>query len=123
MSIENNAESATDLAIRIEAAVRAVSGVSAVYSALPTVSRTVRELASGTAAVPLVAITQTADSLAVTVNVGVGVGDGDGTGQAPVTAAAVAAAVRRALETSEIGADLLQLRDADVTVRVSRIHD
>lgn len=103
------------LVIAIESAVRAVPGVTTVYSALPPVARSALQLTSGAVTVPLVALVRTGPDVAVTVNVGVGTAS-TGSRQAPVTAAAVAAAARVAL-------DAAGLPDAEVAVRVSRVHD
>jgi len=110
-------EAVTDeeIVIAIETAVRSVTGVTTVYSALPPVARSARQLTSGAVAVPLVALTRKGADVAVTVNVGVGT-SATGNGQAPVTAAAVAAAVRVVLDAAGVP-------DAEVAVRVSRIHD
>ena len=100
-----------ELAALVETVARTVAGVTTVYSALPPIARSARQLTSGESSVPLVAVTRTAGTLTVTVNVGV-----TGDGQAPITAAAVAAAIRAALAAND-------LDTAQVAVRVSRIHD
>jgi len=100
-----------ELAALVEKVARRVAGVTTVYSALPPIARSARQLTSGESDIPLVAVTRAAETIAVTVNVGV-----TGDGQAPITAAAVAAAIRA--ELAAIGQDTAQ-----VAVRVSRIHD
>jgi len=100
-----------DLAARVETAARTVPGVITVYSALPPLARSARQLTSGDNSVPLVAVSRQDGTLTVTVNVGV-----TGSGQAPITAAAVASAVRSLLTEPDT-------ESAQVLVRVSRIHD
>lgn len=95
----------TALAQQLEAVVRALPGVVALYSMHPAVVRSAREIVAG--AEPLVTVSQQGDSLRVSVSVGVDAGS-----QAPVTAAGVAAAIRAALPAGT---------EADVIVRVGRV--
>ena len=95
----------TALAQQLEAVVRAIPGVVALYSMQPAVVRSAREIVA--AAEPLVSVSQQADSLRISVSVGV-----DAASQAPVTAAGVAAAIRAALPPGT---------EADVMVRVGRV--
>jgi len=99
-----------ELAILIETAVRGVDGVATVYSALPPLARSARQLTAGTATLPLVALARKDGLLTVTVNVGVSAP------QAPATASAAAIAVRTVLDAAGIP-------DAEVAIRVSRVHD
>ena len=94
-----------ELAAVLEPLVRAVDGVSTVYSSLPALAQSAKQITSGADAVPLIAIDRASGAVTVTVNVGV-----SGAAQAPATAAAVAAAVRAAVGV-----------DAEVVVRVSRV--
>jgi hypothetical protein len=96
------------LAASIDDAVRAVAGVTAVYSASPVAVQTARAAITGGGA-PLSAISSTETGLSVVVSVGV-----TPSVQAPVTALSVARAVREM-----IGGTV----DADVSVRISRITD
>jgi len=96
-----------ELAAVLEPLVRDVAGVSAVYSSLPLLAQSAKQITRGADAAPLIAIDRSSTAVTVTVNVGV-----SGSAQAPATAAAVAAAVRAA-----VGAD------AEVVVRVSRVLD
>ena len=97
-----------ELAARLEAVVRSVEGVSSLFSHSPHVVQSVRAIAAGGSAVPLVEVTATPDGLTVRVSVGV-----SSTQQAPRTAAAIAEAVRTELDGTPI---------ADLRVRVSRIE-
>lgn len=99
-----------ELALLIETAVRGVDGVATVYSALPPLARSALQLTAGTAPLPLVALTRKDGVLTVTVNVGVS------SIQAPPTAAAAATATHAVL-------DAAGLPNAEVIVRVSRVHD
>jgi len=96
-----------ELAAVLEPLVRGVAGVSTVYSSLPLLAQSAKQITRGADAAPLIAIDRSSTAVTVTVNVGV-----SGSAQAPATAAAVAAAVRAA-----VGAD------AEVVVRVSRVLD
>jgi len=96
-----------ELAAVLEPLVRGVAGVSTVYSSLPLLAQSAKQITRGADAAPLIAIDRSSTAVTVTVNVGV-----SGSAQAPATAAAVAAAVRDA-----VGAD------AEVIVRVSRVLD
>ena len=99
-----------ELAMLIETAVRGVNGVATVYSALPPLARSARQLTAGTSALPLVALARKDGLLTVTINVGVSAP------QAPATAAAAAAAAHTALVAAGVA-------DAEVIVRISRVHD
>ena len=95
----------TDLTVLIESAVRAVPGVVSLYSADPSLVRSVKELALRTES--LIAITGAADAPIITISVGV-----DPAAAAPSTAATIAHAVHAALPAG---------LDAEVVVRVSRV--
>ena len=99
-----------ELAAAIEVAVRGVAGVATVYSALPPLARSARQLTAGTSTLPLVALARRDGALTVTINVGVGAP------QAPATASAAALAARTVLDAAGAA-------DAEVVVRVSRVHD
>lgn len=95
----------TDLAHQIEAAVRAVPGVIALYAVDPAIVRSVRELAAGP--VSLVDISGPVESPRISVSVGVAAVRG-----APTTAATVGDAIRDALPAGLA---------AEIAVRVSRV--
>ena len=97
-----------DLTARLEAVVRAVEGVSSLFSHSPQVVQSMRAIAAGGSAVPLVEVSSTPEGLVVRVSVGVRARQ-----QAPRTAAAIADAVRNELGDTPI---------ADLRVRVSRIE-
>lgn len=116
MTTELSTETLATLGDRLDAVVRGVPGVVALYSATPAVLHAVTQLALGSnTAASLVRVTTTDTGIEILASVGV-----DPESQAPATAAAVASAIRAALAdgaaaTSADGAEAL------VNVRVSRV--
>ena len=95
------------IARELDAVVRSVEGVAAVFSSTPAVVNAVTQLALGPAATTLVAVRQVEDGLAIVASIGV-----HPDARAPAVAAAVAEAI-----TERVGAAI----PSTVTVRVSRV--
>ena len=92
-------------AIDLDAVVRALPGVTGLYSTAPVVVRSVREIAVRSE--PLVSISGPTDAPIISVSVGV-----DSSAGAPATAASIARAIHAALPPGV---------RAEVSVRVSRV--
>ena len=95
----------SDLALTLDAVVRAVPGVISLFSVEPAVVTSVKELAR--AGGSLVSISGPADATVITVSVGV-----DASAAAPTTAATIADSIHAALPAGML---------AEVVVRVSRV--
>ena len=96
-----------DLAARLDDVVRAVPGVSVLYSATPAIVTSVRQLASGGTTTSLVQVREGEHGLRIVASIGV-----LATVQGPQTAAEVSAAILEALPPG-VG--------ATVHVRISRV--
>ncbi len=99
-----------DLALRLDAVVRVVPGVSSLFSAEPALVRSARAIAT-TEPVGLVSVAPGVDGLSVIASVGVSTAV-----QAPTTALTVSDAIRDALDPAVA-------ETAAIHVRVSRIAD
>lgn len=95
------------LAARLDDIVRAVPGVSALYSSAPAIVTTVRQIGTGAANARLVSVRANGEGYDITANIGV-----TSSIQGPQTAAAVSAALLAALPQGVL---------ANVHVRISRI--
>lgn len=95
------------LAVRLDDVVRAVPGISILYSATPAIVTSVRQIASGGAPTSLVAVREVDGALQIVASIGVG-----SDAQGPATAADVSAAVLGELPAGT---------DAKVHVRISRV--
>jgi hypothetical protein len=97
------------LATRLDAVVRSVPAVAALYSAEPALLRSALELTVGPAEeLALVSVRRAEDGLSIVASVAASAEQ-----QAPVTALAVSAAIRAALDPGV---------EAEILVRVSRIE-
>lgn len=97
------------LAGRLDAVVRAVPAVAALFAADPALLRSARELTTRPdGGLALVSVTHAAEGLSIVVSVAA-----SGQQQAPVTALAVSTAIRAALDPGI---------QAEILVRVSRIE-
>lgn len=97
------------LAERLDDVVRAVPGVRALYSAVPAIVTSVRQLGTGPEGLSLVEVRAVGDGCEITANIGV-----ESAVQGPRTAAAVSSAILAALAPGLV---------ATVHVRISRILD
>ncbi|NEM91616.1 hypothetical protein [Galbitalea soli] len=96
-----------ELALRLDEVVGEVEGVEAVFSADPTIVRSVRSLASGPERIALVRVVEDSEGLRILASVGV-----SDDRQAPLTARRVSDAIRAAVGGHPI---------AEVHVRVGRV--
>ena len=99
----------SELGLQVDAIIRAVPGVVALFSADPILVRTARELTAGAEDVALTRIVEDNDVLTITASVGV-----DGDEQAPAAARTIADAVRAGLPEA-------YRADAAIHIRVSRV--
>ncbi|QNE47303.1 hypothetical protein F1C58_10620 [Glaciihabitans sp. INWT7] len=99
----------TSLAAQLDAVVRSVPSVAALYAAEPSLLRSVRELTTGPdTPIALVSVRRVDEGLAIVASVAA-----SGRQQAPVTALAVSTAIRSVLAPGV---------EAEILVRVSRIE-
>jgi hypothetical protein len=98
------------LALRLDAVVRVVPGVSSLFSAEPALVRSARAIAAA-APVALVSVAPGAEGLSIVASVGVSAAV-----QAPTTARTVSDAIRDALDPTVA-------ETAAIHVRISRIAD